>query len=80
MLFDLDTAPHEFSDLGQDPAFEAERARMNAHVLDWALGGRTRVTHFFSDAENAQPASASGIFVGFWDAADQHGAKANNTD
>ena len=53
---------------------------MNAHVLDWALGGRTRVTHFFSDAENAQPASASGIFVGFWDAADQHGAKANNTD
>ncbi|MCF2870360.1 sulfatase-like hydrolase/transferase [Octadecabacter sp. G9-8] len=78
MLFDLETDPQEFNDLGGDPAFADECGRMQAHVLDWALGGKTRVTQTQAEIENAKPASASGILIGFWDEAEHRAAQARN--
>jgi len=74
MLFDLETDSDEFVDLGADPRFEAERARLKGKITDWALGLKTRVT--ISDAQIAQgrPPFAAGIFVGFWDEAEKAAA------
>jgi len=43
-LFDLAADPGEFDDLGADPRFAAERARMSERLFDW-LAARKRRTH-----------------------------------
>lgn len=70
ILFDLDSDPQEFNDLGKDPAFEAERQRMQAHVLDWAHGGRNRITQTDAFIEKKKPEFPRGILIGFWDDAE----------
>ena len=70
MLFDLETDPQEFIDLGEDPAFEAERGRLQAHVLDWAYGGCNRVTQSTKSIETESPEYLRGILIGFWDDAE----------
>ena len=44
MLFDLDADPGELVDLGADPAFAPEVARLKELLLDWALRDHARVT------------------------------------
>ena len=80
ILFDLTTDPNELHDLGCDPRYADERARMQSHVTAWALGGRSRVTQSFAEIEAAKPASANGILIGFWDEADLKDATSKGTD
>lgn len=69
MLWDLEADPNEYRDLGDDPDFEAERARLKEHLLAWALTDHNRIT--FSDAqiETYGPARQlrGGILIGYWD-------------
>ena len=44
MLFDLKTDPDELTDLGDDPGFVAERARLYDHLFTWARRMSQRVT------------------------------------
>jgi len=79
MLWDLETDPNEYRDLGDDPDFEAERLRMKEHLLRWALTDHNRIT--FSDAqiETYGPARQlkGGILIGYWD--EEEVAKAKKT-
>ena len=68
MLFDLDTDPQEFADLGADPAREGERRRLAGELAEWGLRLSQRTTR--SDAEIAAARGKSlrkGILVGVWD-------------
>ena len=44
MLYDLDSDPHEFCDLGAEPAREAERRRLAAALAAWGLRLSQRTT------------------------------------
>ena len=44
MLFDLETDPQELNDLGADPAYEAERARLADAIFTWARKHHSRIT------------------------------------
>ena len=72
MLYDLETDPDEFRDLGDDPAYEAERMRLKDLLLGWALTDHNRIT--MPDARIAAygPATQlrSGILIGYWDEAE----------
>ena len=37
MLFDLKDDPQELTDLGAEPAYEAERDRLKEMLFEWAL-------------------------------------------
>jgi arylsulfatase A-like enzyme len=71
MLFDLENDPHELFDLGADPLFAAERARLHARLAEWALRLSQRVTK--SDAEIIRGRMGSnhvGILIGVFDESD----------
>ncbi|WP_323766948.1 sulfatase-like hydrolase/transferase [Marinovum sp.] len=70
MLFDLEADPDEMTDLGTHPDYEAVRARMKNRVLDWAFGGKSRITQTDAFIETKPPEFAKGVFVGFWDRAE----------
>lgn len=69
MLFDLESDPHEFVDLGDDPDCENVRQTMEAALKRWALRVSQRTT--ISDDQNRdrrdRPADDS-ILIGYWDA------------
>ena len=44
MLYDLETDPQEFRDLGADPAFEPVRQRLAAALAQWGLRLSQRTT------------------------------------
>ena len=44
LLFDLATDPQEFHDLGADPRYASEGARLREALLDWALRDHNRIT------------------------------------
>ena len=70
MLFDLVTDPQEFSDLGADPALQAERARLHELLFEWARRPRQRATVPDGAIESleVQPRiSEAGILIGYWD-------------
>jgi arylsulfatase A-like enzyme len=72
LLFDLAEDPGELRDLGADPRFAEERARMRDALLDWALTDHNRIT--MSDARIADYPTGrqlrSGIVIGYWDEAE----------
>ncbi len=72
MLFDLATDPSEFCDLGADPRFGPERARLKGALHDWALRDHNRIT--MPDVRIARYAGgaqlAGGIVIGYRDAAE----------
>lgn len=68
MLFDVATDPDEFTDLGTDPAFSEERARLERLFFDWARRTSQRTT--MSDAQIAgrNPGlgeAMAGILIGY---------------
>jgi arylsulfatase A-like enzyme len=70
MLFDLTTDPQEFNDLGADPSFETERARLHESLFEWARRPRQRATVPDGAIESleVQPRiSEAGILIGYWD-------------
>jgi len=67
MLFDLETDPAEYRDLGRDPAFAPVRARLYEALAEWARRGAQRTT--ISDAEIIARRGKSrqkGVFLGVW--------------
>ena len=68
MLFDLVNDPNELTDLGRDPAYEAERARLYAHLHRWALRMNQRVTRSAADIAGMRGRSRRrGILLGVYD-------------
>jgi arylsulfatase A-like enzyme len=68
MLYDLQTDPQEFVDLGAHPAYEAERARMAAALAAWGLRLSQRTTRSEEQIRQARGKSLrKGILIGVWD-------------
>ena len=75
MLYDLQTDPNEFDDLGASDAREhiEARARLHEALFRWARQPRQRVTIADGTIESVevQPRiSEGGILIGYWDEAD----------
>lgn len=70
MLFDLATDPDELKDLGGDPAYETERARLSDAIFTWARQHHSRIT-VTPERVNKMAAGGepSGIIIGVWDEA-----------
>jgi len=70
MLFDLATDPDELNDLGGDPAYEVERARLSDAIFTWARQHHSRIT-VTPERVNKMAAGGepSGIIIGVWDEA-----------
>ncbi len=68
MLFDLANDPNEFRDLGDDPAYEAERNRLAAALNNWGLRLSQRTTKSESEILRGRGKSMrKGILIGVWD-------------
>jgi arylsulfatase A-like enzyme len=72
LLFHLTADPQELRDLGADPRFADERARLEAALFDWALRDHNRIT--MTDRKIGAYAGGqqlrSGILIGYWDEAE----------
>ncbi len=68
MLFDLESDPGELRDLGADPDFADERARLRDELLDWALRDHNRITTADARIEGYARGQQlrSGILIGAW--------------
>jgi arylsulfatase A-like enzyme len=68
MLYDLLTDPHEFHDLGADPACEDQRLRLMTALNAWGLRHAQRTTisdHQIRDRRGKS--QRRGILIGVWD-------------
>jgi hypothetical protein len=71
MLYDLESDPSEFNDLGADPAHETERRRLGAALAEWGLRLSQRTTRSEKQMAGARGKSQrKGILIGVWDEAD----------
>ncbi|HRF08448.1 MAG TPA: sulfatase-like hydrolase/transferase, partial [Xanthobacteraceae bacterium] len=71
MIYDLKNDPHEFRDLGADPAYEAQRAELASVLNNWGLRLSQRTTKSESEILRARGKSMrKGILIGVWDEAD----------
>ena len=71
MLFDLETDPDEFRDLGADPAFAGECSRMAAALAEWGLRLSQRTTRSEQQIKASFGKSERrGILIGVWDESD----------
>lgn len=71
MLFDQAKDPHEYCDLGRDPAHAQTRARLYDHLSAWARRPSQRTT--ISDDQIIARRGKSrqkGVFLGVWDKSD----------
>jgi arylsulfatase A-like enzyme len=77
MLYDLQTDPDEFFDLGDNPTHAAERARLREALLSWALDSHAAITMPAEKilAQNPTRQRQSGILIGFWDEAELRAAQ-----
>jgi arylsulfatase A-like enzyme len=69
MLFDLDTDPQELNDLGADPAYGAERARLADAIFAWARQHHNRITVTPARVNQMAGREPQGILIGVWDEA-----------
>jgi arylsulfatase A-like enzyme len=68
MLYDLETDPKEFRDLGASPASEIERQRLMAALHAWGLRLSQRTTRSEAQMLAARGKSQrKGILIGVWD-------------
>jgi arylsulfatase A-like enzyme len=71
MLYDLETDPKEFRDLGADPRFEAERQRLMSALASWGLRLSQRTTLSEQQMRDRRGKSQRrGILIGVWDESD----------
>lgn len=71
MLYDMESDPNEFRDLGADPRFAAERARLEAALHLWSLRQSQRTTKSERQMQGARGKSQRrGILIGVWDESD----------
>ena len=73
MLYDLETDPDEFHDLGDSPAHQPQVKRLTRLMFQWTRRQHNRVT--ISDERIDQVLSkddaAYGVYLGFWDEAER---------
>lgn len=68
MLYDLESDPHEFHDLGADPAHAGQRQRLTAALSEWGLRLSQRTTLSEQQIKNMRgKAMRRGILIGVWD-------------
>lgn len=68
MLFDLQSDPQEFRDLGADPEFEPERQRLAAALAEWGLRLSQRTTMSDDQIRSRRVRSQRrGILIGVWE-------------
>ena len=68
MLYDLESDPNEYRDLGADPACEGERRRLMAALHAWGLRLSQRTTLSEQQVRNRRGKSERlGILIGVWD-------------
>jgi arylsulfatase A-like enzyme len=68
MLYDLESDPNEYRDLGADPACEGERRRLMAALHAWGLRMSQRTTLSEQQVRNRRGKSQrQGILIGVWD-------------
>ena len=68
MLFDMDSDPCEYRDLGADPAYAHERERLAAALSQWGLRMSQRTTISERQLLDARGKSQRrGILIGVWD-------------
>jgi arylsulfatase A-like enzyme len=67
-LFDLQNDPQELVDLGEDPAFEAQRETMRQLLVDWRGRLKPRVNVPYDELATMGPAldEERGIVIGRW--------------
>jgi arylsulfatase A-like enzyme len=73
MLYDLKNDPHEFADLGEDPAYADVAARLQAALLDWALHPKNHITtsnERIAAYADKQLQVRNGVLIGIWDEAE----------
>jgi arylsulfatase A-like enzyme len=71
MLYDLESDPNEFRDLGADPAFESVRQRFAAALARWGLRLSQRTTLSEAQVRNLRGrAQRRGVLIGVWDEGD----------
>ena len=70
MLFDLATDPQELNDLGADPAYEVERARLADAIFTWARRHHNRITVTPERVNKMAGREPPGILIGLWDETD----------
>ena len=71
MLFDLESDPEEFHDLGRSPDHEEVRTRLYAHLHAWSLRMAQRVTRSAEQIDGMRGKSRRrGILLGVYDEAD----------
>jgi arylsulfatase A-like enzyme len=71
MLYDRESDPDEFRDLGAEPAAEGERRRLAGALAEWGLRLSQRSTRSEQQMKAARGKSQRrGILIGVWDEAD----------
>jgi arylsulfatase A-like enzyme len=71
MLYDLEADASELRDLGADPAYAEERARLAAALHHWSLRQSQRTTRSEAEMRAARgEAPRHGILIGVWDESD----------
>ncbi len=70
LLFDLKNDPDEFTDLGEDPAYEKERQRLQDALNRWGLRWSQRTTisdEAIMKMRAGKGALGQGVLIGYWD-------------
>lgn len=69
VMYDLDTDPHELTDIGGSDTAEHRdvRGRMEEALLSWSLQHHTRITATKDVLARQGMAAKGGILIGFWD-------------
>src|SRR5262249_7680626 len=68
MLYDLQSDPNEFRDLGDDPSLQDQRARLAAALSHWALRLAQRTTRSVDELRaRLGKSERRGILIGVWD-------------
>lgn len=70
MLFDLETDPDEYTDLGAEPGHEEVKARLHEALFRWARQPRQRNTIADGTIESTfvqERIAEGGILIGYWD-------------
>ncbi len=68
LLFDLEADPQELNDVGGDPAFQDQVARLSNFHFDWARQHHARMTLPAGTIEKMTDArEPEGIYIAYWD-------------
>ena len=70
VLFDLETDPHELTDLGADPRFDDVRARLYEAIGVWSRKHHNRITKSPEEIERMSGRQPGGVLIGVWDEAE----------